>query len=93
MNVFELSHVIHQILDHQICSIQLLHQQILLIVAGLLLPLNEGAEQGSHVIVFTQSKSQSLTCNIVLKKTISLNSEIFDLLIHSFKSVLRASNG
>ena len=70
----------------------MLHQQILLIVTRLLLPLDEGAEERTHVIVFTQSKCQSLTCNVVLEETISLNSEIFDLLIHSFKSVLCTSN-
>ena len=70
----------------------MLHEQILFVVTRLLLPLDEGAEKGAHMIVFAESKCQSLTCNIVLEKTISLYSEIFDLLIHSFKSVLCTSN-
>jgi hypothetical protein len=53
MNAFEACHVGHQVLDHQVCAIQLLHQKVLLIVTGLLLPLDEGPEHGTHTVVLT----------------------------------------
>ena len=67
MNVFEFADVVHQILYHQVCAVQLLHQQELFIVARLLLPLDEGAEKSPHMVVLAECQSQSLSCNIVLQ--------------------------
>ena len=67
VDAFEPTDMLHQILDHEVCSVKLLHQQVLLIVACLLLPLDEGAEHGAHAVILSESQSQTLTGNIMLE--------------------------
>ena len=82
----------HQILDHQVRTVQLLHKQELFIVTSLLLPFDKSAEHRSHVIVLPQRQCQALPGYVVLEEAVPLNTKVLNLFVHPLESVLGRPN-